>query len=176
MNQKRGCGFADGFSLWEKMYAQGTFFTLMISGTIGIARADWRWLLPFVVVCWYGIPGIVMRHLNCPRCPHLYHYGDCLQFPTKWTRLLVKGRKTTPFTAGERWMFYFIFTFIPIYPLYWLRSQPVLLTIFGVTAVMWYLGQWLYFCKRCRVKACPFNRACAAEPNVPPVDSMSVFR
>jgi hypothetical protein len=54
-------------------------------------------------------------------------------------------------------VFYLIFLLIPLYPLYWLLTQPALLFVFILAAGMWYLGQWLYFCKRCRVEACPFN-------------------
>ena len=159
MTSIRGeCHLSKGFRLWEKLFAQLSFFTMLITGTAGIARSDCHWLLPYLVIAWYGIPGIVMRHLTCPRCPHLYVHGDCLQFPPKWTKLLVKVRRTTPFSAMERWTFYLIFLLIPAFPLYWLRSQPVLLTVFVVSASMWYLGQLLYLCKRCRVVACPFNR------------------
>jgi len=159
MNNHTGCTLSEGFSVWEKLYAQLSFNIMGIIGTVGIARADWRWLFPYIALYGYGIPGIVMRHLSCPRCPHLSTYGDCLQFPPTWTKWLVKQRKTTPFSARERWGFYLIFLLLPTYPLYWLRSQPVLLSVFALAASMWYLGQWLYFCKRCRAKACPFNRA-----------------
>jgi hypothetical protein len=33
-----------------------------------------------------------------------------------------------------------------------------LLIAFLIPVSMWYLGQFLYFCKRCRVAECPFNR------------------
>jgi hypothetical protein len=151
------CHLANGFSLREKLYAQFSFFLMGIVGVVGIARVDWYWLIPYLVVFGYGVPGVVMRHLTCPRCPHLFVYGDCLQFPPTWAKWLVKQRKTTPFSATERWVFYLIFLLIPLYPLYWLYSQPVLLCVFILAAGMWYLGQWLYFCKRCRVEACPFN-------------------
>lgn len=159
MNQHGQCTLADRFSLWQKLYAQSTFFTFIIAASIGIARADWPWLLPYALVCWYGVPGIVMRYLSCPRCAHLHRYGDCLQFPPRWAEWLVKEWKTTPFSAGERLMFQFIFAFLPLYPIYWLLQQPVLLAVFGISGAMWYFGQWLYFCKRCRVEACPYNRA-----------------
>ena len=97
------CHLSNGFSLREKLYAQFSFFVMGIVGMIGIAREDWRWLVPYLVVFGYGVPGIVMRHLTCPRCPHLFVYGDCLQFPPTWAKWLVKQRKTTPFSAIERW-------------------------------------------------------------------------
>lgn len=153
------CGYSKGFSLREKLWAQLSFFAMLISGTAGIAHAGWHWLAPYLFVAWYGVPGVVMRYLSCPRCPHLFVYGDCLQFPPKWAKWLVKERKTSPFSAAEKWTFWLIFILIPAYPLYWLRSQPILLAVFLLSATMWYLGQWLYFCKRCRVEQCPFNRA-----------------
>jgi hypothetical protein len=86
-----GCVLADGFSVWEKTFAQLSFWAMGIAGTVGIVLADWPWVLPYVAVYWYGVPGLVMRHLNCPRCPHLWEYGDCLQAPVALTRWLIKG-------------------------------------------------------------------------------------
>ena len=159
MKVKSECTLSEGFSLWEKIYAQFSFIAMGVIGTVGIGLVDWRWILPYLFICWYGIPGIVMRHLTCPRCPHLHVHNDCLQFPPKITKWLVKKRKMTSFSAFERFLFYMIFILIPTFPIYWLLSKPILLSAFLITASMWYLGQFLYFCKRCRVKECPFNRA-----------------
>ncbi len=156
---KSECRLADGFSIWEKIYAQSSFIAMGLIGTTGIILVDWIWVIPYIIIYWYGIPGIVMRHLNCPRCPHLYEYGDCLQASPMITKWLVKKRKTTPFSASEKFLFYAIFILIPTYPIYWLLSHPALLIAFIIAAVMWYSGQFLYFCRRCRVKECPFNRA-----------------
>ena len=158
MNRQAKCSLAEGFSVWEKAYAQISFFTMGIAGTVGIVVADWPWALPYVAICWYGVAGIVMRHLVCPRCPHLYQYGDCLQAPPKLTRLLIKTRKSYPLTTSEKLLFCTVFALIPIYPVYWLKSNTALLVTFGIGAVLWYSGQFLYFCKRCRVYDCPFNR------------------
>ena len=159
MKVKSACTLADGFNLLEKIYAQFSFIAMGIIGTIGIVLVDWRWILPYLFIFYYGILGIVMRHLTCPRCQHLHVYNDCLQFPPKITIWLVKKRKTTPFSAFEKLLFYMIFILIPTFPIYWLLSTPILLSAFIITASMWYLGQFLYFCKRCRNKECPFNRA-----------------
>jgi hypothetical protein len=153
-----GCSLSKGFSLTEKLYAQLTFNVMVFSGIAGIALMDWRWVPPYLVITAYGVLGLVMRHFSCPRCPHLHVYNDCLQFPPKWTKWLIKERKNTPFTAFERWASYVIFILIPLYPLYWLSSQPVLLGVFLGSGAMWYLGQLLYFCRRCRVRQCPFNQ------------------
>jgi MFS family permease len=158
MNDNINCSLAEGFSLWEKIYAQFSFIATGVIGTAGILLVDWRWVLPYLLIYVYGILGIVMRHLTCPRCPHLHVYNDCLQFPSKISRWLVKEKKTSPFSTTEKLLFYLIFILIPTYPIYWLTSNRILLIAFLLMVGMWYSGQFLYFCKRCRVYDCPFNR------------------
>ena len=159
MELRGQCYLAGKFSLWEKIYAQSSFIAMGVIGTIGIILEDWIWVIPYVVVYWYGIPGVVMRHLNCPRCPHLHEYGDCLQAPPAISKWLIKKRKSTPYSSTEKLLFYTIFILIPAYPIPWLLPNPILLSTFLIAASMWYLGQFLYFCRRCRVKECPFNRS-----------------
>ena len=158
MTDKAGCTLAKGFRLWEKIYAQGSFLGIGVFAVIGIALVDWRWVFPYLVIYVYGLTGVVMRHLACPRCPHLFVYNDCLQAPVPITKWLVKEQKTTPFSAVEKLLFYTIFLLVPTFPIYWLVSSPLLLVGFLLSAAMWYGGQFLYFCKRCRVEDCPFNR------------------
>ncbi len=158
MECRAECSLAGGFTLWEKIYAQSTFIGMGVIGTVGVAMVDWPRVLPYILIYWYGIPGIVQRHLVCPRCPHLYQYGDCLQLPAAATKWFIKKRKRTPFSPLERFLFLSIFTLIPVYPIYWLLQTPTLLIPFLITGLMWYGGQFLYFCRRCRVRGCPFNR------------------
>jgi hypothetical protein len=158
MSREPECTLAEGFSVWEKVWAQLSFWVMGIAGTIGIVLTDWPWVLPYIVIYWYGVPGIVMRHLNCPRCPHLHVYGDCLQAPASLTRWLIKKRKAAPFSNFEKSLFLAIFILIPTYPLFWLVSHLGLLVAFLIAAGAWYSGQFLHFCKRCRVYSCPFNR------------------
>ena len=104
MSDEHQCTLAEGFSIWEKLWAQLSFMGMGIIGTIAIIQYNWMWVFPYVFVYWYGIPGIIMRHTNCPRCPHLHEFGDCLQAPvflTKWTIKNV-DRKFTPYTPIER--------------------------------------------------------------------------
>ncbi len=155
MNREPKCHLAEGFSVWEKAWAQLSFLVMGIVGTVGIVLEDWPWVFPYIVIYWYGIPGIIMRHLNCPRCPHLHVYGDCLQAPASLTRWLVKKRKATSFSNFEKSLFYVIFTLIPTYPLFWLVSHIGLLVAFVIAAGAWYSGQFLHFCKQCRVYSCP---------------------
>lgn len=159
MKDKPECILAEGFNIWQKIYAQFSFISMGIIGTVGIALVDWRWALLYLFLYLYGIMGVVMRHLVCPRCPHLHVYNDCLQAPPKLTMWLVKKRKTTPLSVFEKFLFYAYFILVPIFPIYWLLSNPILLGVFLIPASMWYLGQFLYFCRMCRVFECPFNRA-----------------
>jgi hypothetical protein len=102
MSREPKCALAEGFSVWEKAWAQVSFLVMGIVGTVAIVLTDWPWVFPYVVIYWYGVPGIVMRHLLCPRCPHLHVYGDCLQAPTNLTRWLIKEEKgASPQQARE---------------------------------------------------------------------------
>jgi hypothetical protein len=158
MSETTSCQCAEGFTFREKLWAQISFNAFAIVGVIGIALVDWRWAVPYAFIYLYGIPFIVMRHLTCPRCPHLLTYGDCLQFPPSLTRMLIRSEKHTALSSGECVLFLVIFILLPLYPLYWLTEHPVLLAVFLVCAGTWYTGQLAYFCKRCRVDSCPFNR------------------
>ena len=153
------CTHARGFETWEKIYAQVSFLAIGAVGTIGVALVDWRWALAYILVYLYGIMGVVMRHLVCPRCPHLHEHNDCLQAPPVLTRWLVRERKTTPFSTLENLLFWTYFVFVPVFPIYWLLANPLLLVGFLVPVGAWYLGQFFRFCKKCRVEQCPFNRA-----------------
>lgn len=158
MNLEAKCTLAEGFSVWEKAWAQLSFLVMGALGTVGITLTDWPWVFPYIVIYWYGVPGIVMRHLVCPRCPHLYMYGDCLQTHPNLTKWLIKKRKATSLSNFEKSLFCGVFILIPTYPLFWLVSHVVLLAAFVIAAGAWYSGQLLHFCKQCRVHSCPFNR------------------
>lgn len=153
------CTLADGFETWEKIYAQSSFIAIGTIGTVGVAVVDWRWGLVYLFIYLYGIMGVVMRHIVCPRCPHLHVYHDCLQAPPGLTRWLIRKRKATPLSLGERMLFFTYFLFVPVFPVFWLLTNPFLLLAFFVAVGTWYLGQFFRFCTRCRVKQCPFNRA-----------------
>ena len=153
------CTLADGFETWEKICAQLSFIAIGTIGAVGVALVDWRWALAYVFIYLYGIMGVVMRHLVCPRCPHLHVYHDCLQAPPGLVRRLIRDRKTTPLSTLEKLLFYTYFIVVPVFPIYWLLANPFLLVTFFVAVGTWYLGQFFRFCKRCRVEQCPFNRA-----------------
>ena len=157
MTEESQCSLTEKFSIWEKLYAQLSFTTMGIMGTVGIILVDWVWVIPYIIVYWYGVPGVIMKHLTCPRCPYYFEFNDCLQLPMFFTKILVKQQKPYPFSIFEKILFHFIFIFIPIYPIYLLVPNTLLLSVFLIGAVTWYSGQFLYFCKRCRNKECPYN-------------------
>lgn len=159
MIKTKGCNLSGKFKLWEKLYAQLSFMAMGILGSIGIIQVNWIWFIPYFLIFWYSVPGILMRYLACQRCVHLFEFGDCLQFPVMLTKRIVKGKKYTPFNLIEKIGFYLILTLVPIYPIYWLLENKPLLILFLIAVVTWYAGQFLHFCKRCRVKECPFNKA-----------------
>ena len=135
------CTLTEKFTIREKLHAQFSFTTMGIVGTVGIILVDWIWVIPYIIVYWYGVPGVIMKHLTCPRCPHYWEFKDCLQLPVFFTRILVKQQKPYPFSTFEKILFHFIFIFIPIYPIYWLLPNILLLSISLVSAVTWYSGQ-----------------------------------
>ena len=44
MSDHINCSLAEGFSLWEKIYAQVSFTGMGVIGTIGIILTDWVWV------------------------------------------------------------------------------------------------------------------------------------
>jgi hypothetical protein len=158
-NSKKHTHLACGFSLKEQIYAQITFHGWWISGFVGIALQNWIWAILYLFIVAYGILGIIQRHLTCPRCPHLHEYDSCLQLPKRITKYVIKARKNTPFSPSEKILFISIFILITIFPIYWLKNDNIALAGFLLFGSMWCLGQFFYFCKRCRIPSCPFNRA-----------------
>ncbi len=146
------------FSLYQQIYAQITFHGWWISGFLAIAVQNSIWAMLYLFIVAYGILGIIQRHLTCPRCPHLYEHGACLQLPPKITKALIKERKNIPFSPNEKKLFISVFLLITIFPIYWLKNYNMALIGFILFGSMWYLGQFFYFCKRCRIPSCPFNR------------------
>jgi hypothetical protein len=157
MVDKKKCSLAKGFSIYEKMYAQVSFFAFCIIGFYGIYIQDWRWSVVYLIIC-TSVPLIVQRYLVCPRCPHLYEYGDCLQLHPKLTRLLIKKQIASPMNRLEKSVWILIFILLPVFPIYWLVLNKALLIAFLLACGIWYGGQFFYFCKRCRVYSCPLNR------------------
>lgn len=158
MPQNEHC-LAKGFTIPQKIYAQITFNVFWITGIVAIWQSSVIWALVYFALVVIAIPGLVQRHLVCPRCPHLYQYNDCLQVPAAVTKALVKKPTAMPLGNTEKALFVLAFAVITIFPQYWLWHQPTLLIVFWLSCGGWYAAQLLYFCKRCRVSSCPFCRA-----------------
>ena len=50
MKDSINCSLAEGFSLWEKIYAQVSFIGMGFLGTIGIILTDWVWVHTFLSI------------------------------------------------------------------------------------------------------------------------------
>lgn len=153
------CRLAGGFGKGDKIFAQVTFNAFWIIGFAAIWPESAWWAIAYAAVVAYGIFGIVMRHLVCPRCPHLYIYGDCLQAPPALTRWLVKKPTAVPLNLAQKALFLVVMLGIPLFPQYWLWGKPYHLAVFWVFCLAWYAAQVFHFCRYCRVSSCPFNRA-----------------
>jgi len=156
---EHNCHLAGGFSKGERLFAQITFNAFFIVGLAAIWQDSAYWALAYVALVAYGIFGLIMRHLVCPRCPHLYRYGACLQAPPAFAKWLVKMPTAAPMNRGEKALFWVVMLAIPLFPQYWLWRKPYLFAVFWVFCAAWYAAQVFYFCKHCRVSSCPFNRA-----------------
>ena len=162
MKGRAECRLSDGFKVWEKIYALSSFGSIVTLGAVGISLVDWRWALAYLFIALYGIFGVVMRRLVCPRCPHLHMYNDCLQFPPGVVKRLVKERKETPFSSLERGLFYAYFTFLPLFPIYWLAASPILLIAFLVarTRSIMSSSRNCWVARRFTIRAGRRNRRC----------------
>lgn len=159
MTDHNSCKLANGFSIGEKIFAQLTFNLFWITGFIAIWQDNIYGALAYAAIVLFGIFGVVMRHLVCPRCPHLYKFGDCLQAPPALSKWLVKRPTTAPMSQGQKALFVLVFLAITFFPQYWLWGKPFYFALFWVFCGAWYAGQLWRFCKHCRVSSCPLNRA-----------------
>lgn len=156
---EQNCHLAEGFSTREKIFAQVTFNAFWITGFIAIWPETIYGALAYAALVLYGIFGLVVRYLLCPRCPHLYKYGDCLQVPPALTKWLVKRPTNAPMSTAQKVLMVALSVLILMFPQYWLWQKPIYFTVFWVFCGAWFAGQLLYFCRHCRVSSCPFNRA-----------------
>lgn len=147
MKNNSSCHLAEGFTLPEKIFAQITFNGFWITALVAIWQQSVPGTLVYFALVAYGIVGLVQRRLACPRCPHLYQYGDCLQVPPQLTKLIVKTPTTGPMNQLQRFAFVMVFVVVTLFPQYWLVSKPAYFVVFWVFCGAWYAGQLLYFCK-----------------------------
>ncbi|MFX1514139.1 MAG: hypothetical protein ACFFCQ_16300 [Promethearchaeota archaeon] len=145
-----------GFTFFEKLYAQLTFFGFVLAGIAAMAIEDLLFGVMYLFFALIGIIFIVMRYLTCPRCDQLRKHSDCLQLPVFLTKRIISGYNDEPFTLVEKIIFLIVFALLIIIPQYWLIQIPILFVIFWVCCLLWYIGQFFYFCKTCNIDSCPF--------------------
>jgi hypothetical protein len=159
MSDHDSCKLAKGFTTGEKTFAQFFFNAFWITGFIAIWQDSVLWALAYAVLVAYGVFGLIVRHLVCPRCPHLYKYNDCLQAPKSWVKAIVKKPTSAHMTKGQKVLGAITLLTISLLPLIWLWDKPYYLAVYLVFCGAWWAGQVYHFCKQCRVSSCPFNRS-----------------
>ena len=145
-----------GFTIFEKVFAQLTFLGSVFVGAAAMAIENFLFGILYIFFAIIGINFFVMRYYTCPRCEQLWKHSDCLQFPVFLTKRIVSGYKDEPLTLVEKIIFLTIFVLLIIIPQYWLIQVPILFVLFWVCCLLWYMGQFFYFCKTCNIDSCPF--------------------
>lgn len=147
----------DRFSMAERTLMQLGLYGLLAIGFHGIHRIDpaWAWgYLAYAVVGFFG--GVLS--IICSRCPYPYGLKTCLFLPVRVVPALYAQRRT-PIETWQKVVVTVFFLSLPVLPLPWLIVHPPLLAGFLALVVPVFGTVLLYYCKRCRNRRCPFNRA-----------------
>ncbi|BBD09281.1 hypothetical protein [Desulfovibrio ferrophilus] len=152
------CAKVGGFSLKEKLFAQGTFNLAVIIGAYGM------WVLSPILALGYlvyalGSFTLLMRYTICARCPHLLQAGDCLFLPASLARKIIATDRSGPLGLGEKIILYAAFVGTFLTPVI-LLSSPLLFWGYILFAGGCLVGLVLHFCKHCHNAVCPLNRRC----------------
>ena len=146
------------FTLWEKFSVQFSFWAGITAATYGLYLSNIYLSIayPLIVVVAYFL---LMRYTVCPRCPHLLIAGDCLQVPSRLTKIIVSPKRNGPLNRQEKIIFNFAWYGSLLIPIYWLLSKPIFLVVF----IIFYGGgvllrTKLQFCSKCENKICMKNR------------------
>ena len=155
--QTNTCQSLCTFSLKEKLYAQLSFNGGVIIGAYGLLQHSKTLAVLYLLYSYVGI-FLLMRYTVCPRCPHLKIAGDCLQLHPSLTKRIISKNRTGPLNLNEKLLFVIVLYGILIMPIYWIASNPVVLTLFLLFYGGLLLSLRLYFCRECRNTICIQNR------------------
>ena len=156
MNQENSNSIGP-FTLWEKFSVQFSFHAGIIAATYGLCLSNiylgFSYLL-YVLISYF----LLMRYTVCPRCPYLLVADDCLQLPTRLTKMIISTKRNGPLNRYEKIIFNLAWYGSLLLPIYWLLSKPILLVAF----IIFYGGgvllcTKLHFCSRCENKICMKN-------------------
>jgi hypothetical protein len=157
MDKKNSNSF-DSFTLWEKFSVQFSLFTGIAVAAYGLCLSNINLgiaYLLYVFITYF----LLMRYTVCPRCPHLLIADDCLQLPTRLTKIIISTKRNGPLNRFEKIIFNLAWYGSLLIPIYWLLSKPIILVAF----IILYGGGGLLhtkfrFCSKCANKICMKNR------------------
>lgn len=150
------CSQVKGFSVPEKVFAQGTFYAAIIIGTYAISLQSPLLALGYLVFA-LGSFTLLMRYTVCARCPHLLVAKDCLFLPASLASKVISRKHTGSLSGWEKLILYSAPLGTIAIPVYWLLSTPIMLVSFAVFAGACILGLRMHFCKECQTIVCPMN-------------------
>jgi len=154
--QDADCGPVKGFSVGEKLFAQGTFNAAIITGAYAMALQSPLLALGYVVFA-IGSFTLLMRYTICTCCPHLLVAKDCLFLPASLAIKLISKQRSGSLSGWEKFILYSAPLGTILIPVYWLLSSPILLACFLLFSGACVFGLRLHFCKECKTIVCPMN-------------------
>ena len=146
------------FTLWEIFSVQFSFIAGITAATYGLSLSNINLgiaYLLYVLITYL----LLVRYTVCPRCPHLLVADDCLQLPTRLTKIIISTKRNGPLNRYEIIIFNLAWYGSLLIPIYWLLSKPIILVAFIVLyggGVL--LRTKLHFCSKCENKVCTKNR------------------
>ena len=147
------------FTFWEKFSVQFSFWVGITTATYGLylSNAYIAIVYPLYVAVSYFL---LMRYTICPRCSYLSVADDCLQLPTRLTKIIISTDRSGPLSRYEKFLFNNAWYGSLLIPIYWLLSEPLILVAF----LFFYGGGLLlltklYFCPKCANEVCQKHKA-----------------
>ena len=146
------------FTFWEKFSVQFSAFAGISAATYGLCLSNINigiaYLL-YVLISYF----LLMRYTVCPRCPYLLVADDCLQLPTRLTKIIISTKRNGSLNRYEKIIFNNAWYGSLLIPIYGLLSKPIILIAF----LIFYGGgviiiTKLHFCPKCEHKFCMKNR------------------
>ena len=155
---KKNSNSISKFTSLEKFSVQFSAFAGITAATYGLCLTNIYIGIayPLYVLISYFL---LMRYTVCPRCPHLLVADDCLQVPTRLTKIIISNKRNGPLNQYEKIIFNLAWYGSLLIPIYWLFSKPIILVAFLILyggGVL--LLTKLHFCSRCEIKICMKNR------------------
>jgi hypothetical protein len=153
------------FTFKEKVFAQFTFNSGVLVAACGLYLNHASLGIGYLIGAYLGI-FLLVRYTICPRCPHLHAADDCVNLPASIMKKIISTRRKGPLSFFEKILFVFVLYGAFIFPIYWLSSNPVLLTAFVILYGGHLLSLKLHFCKNCANKCCLQNRSGRNYPDI----------